>query len=271
MRRLFAIGAGLLILGILALVMPIAAFAQQPVVSSDASVITVNPASKARIELVGDNWDFGSIPKGSIVSHAYKIKNVGEDTLQILKVKPTCGCTTAPLSSNSIAPGEEADLTANFNSEKFNGRVNKQINIDTSDPIRPYLKVIFTAIINNPMLTVTPEPAEVDFGSVKPGSGSEIKISVTNGEDKAVKLDVIEQGKAIKVITPETSIPARGKVETTKVRAQATSIPAHGKVELTLTLAPQGIQGIIQESVTLEVDGLPNSRFSIPCKANIAM
>jgi hypothetical protein len=253
MRRLFAIGAGLLILGAFSLIMPIAALAQAPVPQSDAAVITVNPASKARIEIDGDNWNFGSIPKGSIVSHAYKIKNIGQDTLNIVKVKPTCGCTTAPLSSNSIAPGQEADLTANFNSEKFNGRVNKQINIDTSDPIRPYLKVIFTAIINNPLLTVTPDPAEVDFGDIKQGEKGHVKVTITNGEDKSVELAIVDQGKSIKASLP------------------ATSIPAHGKAELTLDLAPQGNPGAIQESVTIEAVDLPNSRFSIPCKANIAM
>jgi hypothetical protein len=253
MRRLFVIGAGLLILGAFSMIMPFAALAQAPVPQSDAAVITVNPASKARIEIVNDNWDFGSIPKGSIVSHAYKIKNVGEDTLNIVKVKPTCGCTTAPLSSNSIAPGHEADLTANFNSEKFNGRVNKQINIDTTDPIKPYLKVIFTAIINNPLLTVTPEPAEVDFGNIKPGEKGHVKVIITNGENKSVKLQIVDQGKAINASLPVTSIPAQGKAE------------------LTLDLAPQGNQGELKESVTIEAVDLPNSRFTIPCKANIAM
>jgi hypothetical protein len=33
-------------------------------------------------------WDFGKIPANSVVSHAYWIKNVGTDTLKILKVRP---------------------------------------------------------------------------------------------------------------------------------------------------------------------------------------
>lgn len=33
-------------------------------------------------------WDFGKIPANSVVSHSYWIKNVGTDTLKILKVRP---------------------------------------------------------------------------------------------------------------------------------------------------------------------------------------
>jgi hypothetical protein len=250
MRRWFAIGIALVIVG--ALSFSSMTLAQQPAArTNDAAVIKVNPASKARIEISEKNWDFGSIPKGSIVAHAYKIKNTGTDTLQITNVKPTCGCTLAPLSSNSIAPGQEADLTANFNSEKFNGRVNKAINIDCSDPIQPYIKVLFSAIINNPLLTVTPEPAEVDFGAVKIGKSSQKTITIVNGEDKAIKLKIIEQGKSI------------------KAQAPATSIPAHGKAEITLDLAPQASPLAIQESVTIEAVDVPNSRITIPCKASI--
>ena len=252
MRNWLAIGIGLFTLA--AISFSSLSLAQAPAAKkNDVMEIKVNPASKARIDIPEMNWNFGSIPKGSIVSHSYQIKNIGEDTLQITNVKPTCGCTMAPLSSNFIAPGEEADLTANFNSEKFNGRVNKQINIDSTDPIKPYLKVIFTAIINNPLLTVTPDPAEIDFGTVKQGNPGQMKFTVTNGENKSVKLAVVDQGKAF------------------KAKAPIDPIPPHGKADVTLELAPQSNQGTLQGSVTLEVVDLPNSRFTIPCKANIAM
>lgn len=33
-------------------------------------------------------WDFGKIPKNSVVSHGFWIKNVGTDTLKIMAVRP---------------------------------------------------------------------------------------------------------------------------------------------------------------------------------------
>ncbi len=34
------------------------------------------------------SWDFGKAPQGSVISHSYWLKNIGTDTLRILKVSP---------------------------------------------------------------------------------------------------------------------------------------------------------------------------------------
>jgi hypothetical protein len=34
------------------------------------------------------SWDFGHVPQNSILTHDYWIKNIGTDTLKIIKVKP---------------------------------------------------------------------------------------------------------------------------------------------------------------------------------------
>lgn len=33
-------------------------------------------------------WDYGDVPQNSTLSHAYWIKNIGDDTLKIVNVKP---------------------------------------------------------------------------------------------------------------------------------------------------------------------------------------
>lgn len=33
-------------------------------------------------------WDFGKVPQRNFVSHSYWIKNIGTDTLRIIKVRP---------------------------------------------------------------------------------------------------------------------------------------------------------------------------------------
>lgn len=34
------------------------------------------------------SWDFGHVPQHSTLTHDYWIKNIGTDTLRIIKVKP---------------------------------------------------------------------------------------------------------------------------------------------------------------------------------------
>lgn len=33
-------------------------------------------------------WDFGHVPQQSVLTHDYWIKNIGTDTLKIIRVKP---------------------------------------------------------------------------------------------------------------------------------------------------------------------------------------
>jgi hypothetical protein len=215
--------------------------------------IKINPASKARLKFESDMWDFGSIPRGSTVVHAFKFLNVGQDTLEITSVRPTCGCTTAPLSSDRIPPGGEGSIKAYFNSAKFNGRVTKQIYVDSNDPISPYLKVSFYAVINDPLQTILANPPEPDLDTINVGDPAKASVIITNNDSSRVELEVSE-------ISMPSALNATLSRKTLEPLATA---------DLTLELAPQAQPGNFKESVTIEAKGGHNSRVTIPLKAII--
>jgi len=215
--------------------------------------IKVDKASKARISFLADTFDFGSIPRGSTVVHRFIIKNTGQDVLEISDVRPTCGCTTAPLSSNKIQPGEEATLKASFNSQKFNGRVRKEIYVNSNDPINPYLKISFTATINDPLLPITLVPGEADFGAVKTGTSGQLKLKMNNGDTAPHEVSVVEES-APGVVKADLSTIALGP---------------NGNSDLTLELSPQAKAGELKESITFNIKGGQDARFTIPWKAVI--
>lgn len=41
-----------------------------------------------KITVSAESFDFGRVPQGASIAHAFWIKNVGEDTLRITDVKP---------------------------------------------------------------------------------------------------------------------------------------------------------------------------------------
>lgn len=43
---------------------------------------------KGKMELLETDFDFGYVPQNSRISHIFWIKNVGEDSLEIINVKP---------------------------------------------------------------------------------------------------------------------------------------------------------------------------------------
>jgi hypothetical protein len=44
--------------------------------------------AEPKIEILEPRWDFGHVPQQSVLTHDYWIKNIGTDTLKIVRVKP---------------------------------------------------------------------------------------------------------------------------------------------------------------------------------------
>ncbi|MCC5920402.1 MAG: DUF1573 domain-containing protein [Cyclobacteriaceae bacterium] len=87
-------------------------------------------ASGAKIVFAEELHDFGDIYQGDRVSHVFKYKNEGTEPLIITNVMTTCGCTASKYKKNEpIAPGEEGEITVNFNSAGKIGIQNKTVTI----------------------------------------------------------------------------------------------------------------------------------------------
>lgn len=227
--------------------------AQDEQVDDGKKEIIVNPASKARIKFLEDYFDFGSIPLNSVVAHDFPIKNEGTDTLVITAVKPTCGCTTAPLESDKIAPGEVENLHVQLNTKKLNGLVRKFINIECSDPINPYMRISFKAVINDPKQVIIPVPNMVDYGNVLKGEGKTVKVELKNGASDDLNLTMLS--------LPDESIVT--------VKPGKTALKAGETTELTFELSDKITAGSIISSVSIEAEGKPETRISIPISGTV--
>ncbi|MEM6271220.1 MAG: DUF1573 domain-containing protein [Bacteroidota bacterium] len=93
----------------------------------------VDPAEAApeltQIEFVEESYDFGKITQGEVVKHKFTLKNAGEYPLVLENVKPSCGCTALDWPREAIAPGESAEIEAQFNSAGKMGRQTKYITV----------------------------------------------------------------------------------------------------------------------------------------------
>ncbi|TAG06464.1 MAG: DUF1573 domain-containing protein [Cytophagia bacterium] len=78
--------------------------------------------------------DFGNVKQGDKVTTVFNIKNNGSDDLQILKIKPSCGCTVSEIDKKTIKSGHSAKLTITFDSNGKEGVQDKHINIYSNDP-----------------------------------------------------------------------------------------------------------------------------------------
>ena len=61
-------------------------------------------------------FNFGKIPQGKPVTHLFEITNIGKDSLRIVNVQASCGCTTPEWEKDKpIAPGKSAKITVGYN------------------------------------------------------------------------------------------------------------------------------------------------------------
>ena len=145
--------------------------------------------TQPRIQIEGNGvYDWGKInPKGKALSAKVKIYNKGNKILKISKVKPACGCTTAPLDKNEIEPGEFATLSISLN-VNHDGIVSKSIAITSNDPKAENKNLILKA---NIIMPISLSNSMIGFSNLQIGKMVNTKILLKNNTNKDIKITKI--------------------------------------------------------------------------------
>ena len=88
--------------------------------------------SQPIVEILEPEFDFGSIKQGDMVSHEYKIKNIGNADLLISSAKGSCGCTVPEWPQDPIPSGKEAKIKVTFDSKGKTGKQSKRVTLMTN-------------------------------------------------------------------------------------------------------------------------------------------
>ncbi|UEG50218.1 DUF1573 domain-containing protein [Ferruginibacter lapsinanis] len=74
-------------------------------------------------------FDFGRIPQGKPVTHVFEVVNNGQDSLRIVNIEASCGCTTPEWEREKVqGPGEQTAITVGFNAG-VSGKFEKTITV----------------------------------------------------------------------------------------------------------------------------------------------
>jgi Protein of unknown function (DUF1573) len=88
---------------------------------SGAAVAPKLVTDSTTIQWLDSTKDFGKIQEGQQLAVSFRFKNTGDKPLVIERVQPSCGCTVAEQSKEPVAPGNEGEIKATFNSQGHNG------------------------------------------------------------------------------------------------------------------------------------------------------
>jgi biopolymer transport protein ExbD len=139
-------------------------------------------------------YDAGDVAKGDVIEHDFILKNNGTTDLQVLSVKPACGCTT-PGFDKIIPAGGTGKVTLKVDTARFKGQISKSASVTTNDPAQPNLRLVVNANVQT-FIDVLPR----DTVTFRQYRGEEKKQELTirsNEEGEFTIKDVQVNGESI--------------------------------------------------------------------------
>lgn len=156
----------------------------------------LNLYSQPKLEIEGGStYDWGEVtPKDNPLKGTIVLKNTGNETLEIFRVKPTCGCTTAPLSKNLLKPGESAELDVTLKITGGSGVFTKHINVYSNDPKNKTKIIDLKTFIKRP-LTIKPS-GFIGLNNLQVGYLSSGSCTITNTSGENITLSNVRVSPA---------------------------------------------------------------------------
>ncbi len=184
-------------------------------------------------------YDFGRVQSGSKVKHDYWFTNDGSGPVEILAVKPSCGCTASGDFDMIVQPGESGRIPIEVDTAKLRGSINKSVTIHTN--IAAPNKTVLLQIKGEVWNLIEVEPRAAAFGKLT--GTAQRKLVITNNSDQAADLHdiqcdspmfkaeirVIEPGKKFELIV---TAQATGSGQTSGKITMSTGITEHPTLEV---------------------------------------
>jgi hypothetical protein len=140
-----------------------------------------------------ESFDFGQILQGSIVTHPYRLTDLGSSPLTLQRVVPSCGCTTALLGRTVLQPGEATELAVKFNATGYAGPVRKEVQVFSDDPRRPVVTLVFQASV---MRDVEPPSRVVWLEDLAPREDRKVSVLYESGTGEPIAVTAVEGTEA---------------------------------------------------------------------------
>lgn len=106
------------------------------IAQEDPTTQNDQPVNGAVITMDKDVHDYGTISQGDDGNCIFSITNTGKEALIISLCKGSCGCTVPVCPQEPIAPGETADISVKYNTNKV-GPINKSVTITSNASNEP--------------------------------------------------------------------------------------------------------------------------------------
>ena len=153
-------------------------------------------------------YDFGKVEPGNNrkIEHIFKFRNVGKEELRIYRVRTTCGCTAALISSKVIPANGKGEIKVSFSIKGRRGFQRHKVYVHTNDPITPLVQLQIRGIIKTE-LKIFPE--EINFGEIRKSKLPVKKVYIIEPEGEKLKIIIYTNYRK----KPKIEIPIIGEIK----------------------------------------------------------
>lgn len=114
----------------------------------------------------GITHDFGNVPRGTVLTHPFKVKNIYAVPLEV-STRVGCNCVTVSPQSFTVQPRQETTLDITMDARRFTG--DKRVNIYVT--VGPeYVSSTTLQVSAHSRVDVVLNPGQVNFGVVASGT-----------------------------------------------------------------------------------------------------
>lgn len=96
--------------------------------------VVLKPGEVPGIKFDTPEYEFGRVRAGKDIIHDFWFTNTGTGPLELLRVKPSCGCTTAGNYDRIVQPGKSGRIPIRMGTGKADGTMNKSVRVTTNIP-----------------------------------------------------------------------------------------------------------------------------------------
>ena len=202
--------------------------------------------------------DFGNVPVGPMLHHAFTVKNTTKQTLKVANLRVSCGCVTPSASTMVIAPGETATVNAQMDSRRFVGAKSVTIFVLFTQPAVEEIRLEVKAFGRT---DIALNPDSFAFGQMRKGTSpttttqitmvGNTKIMEAASESGYVQISIKEPKRTDYGLTYEITAKMRADIPVGKwytdvwIKTDTNNrirVPVTVEVEAMLTVAPGNLQ-----------------------------
>lgn len=201
--------------------------------------------ANAEIRWIDKDFDFGLFkeitgPKTGTSSFV----NLGPDTISVIAVKPSCGCTSSDFSDAPLAPGDTAVIHYTYDPTMRPGKFDKSVRVTLSDGSRHKIRITGN-VLGTPESLATLFPVDagvvrlsdsvIDAGRVIVTRSPISFVSAYILSTDSLSARLMPTDKAL-TATPSTPVAGPGDIVTFSIALDARRLNKYGPVEIPMEI-----------------------------------